>query len=180
MLNTVLGFTSAQIARAFAMPTSAMGTRLLRAKQRIKRDRLPFLVPDQAELPGRMSALLEAVYGAYVIEWAASGPEARALPPEGLRLAEALAEVSLDDPEVRGLAALVLLSRARTPARLDDAGRFVPLAEQDPTRWDDAAIVRAPHHLRAAYAQHSPGRFQLEAAIQALHCARVPPRTETG
>src|SRR5699024_5683764 len=104
----------------------------------------------------------------------ASGPEARALPPEGVRLAEVLTEVCPNDPEVRGLAALVLLSRARTPARLDDAGRFVPLAKQDPARWDHAAIARPHHHLRAAYARHTPGRFQLEAAIQALHCARRP------
>src|SRR5699024_313739 len=160
---TVLGFTAAQIARAFAMPTSAMATRLVRAKQRIKRDRLPFRIPDQAELPGRMSALLEAVYGAYVIEWAAGGPEERALPPEGLRLAEVLAEVCPNDPEVRGLAALVLLSRARSPARLDGAGRFVPLAEQDPARWDHDAIQRARPHPRAADPQPSPRRLQLNA-----------------
>jgi len=107
-----------------------------------------------------------------VIEWAAAEPQPRALPPEGLRLAEVLAELTPQDPEARGLAALVLLSAARAPARTDAAGHFVPLAEQDPARWDHAAIERAHHHLRAAYAQHSPGRFQLEAAIQALHCAR--------
>src|SRR5699024_5846548 len=102
--------------------------------------------------------------------------EARALQPEALRLAEVLAELAPDDPEVRGLAALVLLSRARYPARTGAGGELVPLTEQDPTRWDRSLIHRGHVHLRAAHAQGSVGRFQLEAAIQATHCARTPGR----
>ncbi len=172
MLNTVLGFTAEQIGRAFSVPATTMATRLVRAKRRIKAARIPFRIPDRGDLPGRMVAVLEAVYGAYVIDWATTGPEARPVPPEALHLAEVLTTLVPEDAEAHGLAALVQLSAARLPARLDGAGRFVPLAEQDPSRWDDRLISRAHEHLRAAHARGRLGRFQLEAAIQALHCAR--------
>lgn len=174
MLNTVFGFTAAQIAEAFAVPSATMATRLVRAKRRVKDNQIPFELPEIADLPERMNAVLEAVYGAYVIEWATTWSQPRALPPDALRLAEVLAQLAPKDPEVRGLAALVLLSRARVPARTDASGGFIPLAEQDPARWDQGLIARAHQHLRAAYAQHTLGRFQLEAAIQATHNARRP------
>ncbi|GGI06535.1 RNA polymerase sigma factor [Isoptericola cucumis] len=172
MLNTVLGCTAEQVAAAFTVPAATMATRLVRAKRRVKAMRVPFELPDRSHLPGRMADVLEAVYGAYVIEWSTAATEPRRLPPEALRLAEILAQLAPRDPEARGLAALVLLSSARAGARSDDAGRFVPLAEQDPARWDAARIARAHEHLRAAHAQGSLGRFQLEAAVQAVHCAR--------
>ncbi len=171
MLNTVLGFTAEQVGRAFSVPTSAMATRLVRAKKRIKAAGVPFRIPDRADLPARMAAVLEAVYGAYVIDWA-TGPQARRLPSEALHLAEVLATLVPGDPEVRGLAALIELSAARAPARIDAGGRFVPLAGQDPSLWDPYLISRAHEHLRAAHARGQLGRFQLEAAIQAVHCAR--------
>ena len=173
MLNTVLGFTAEQIARAFTVPKATMATRLVRVKRRIKDIQIPFRIPDRTQLPARMTAVLEAVYGAYVIEWSTAAQEPRVLPSEGLRLAEVLAELAPDDAEVRGLAALVLLSAARAAARTTTDGRFIPLTEQDPKRWDTALIGRAHEHLRAAHAQRSLGRFQLEAAIQAIHCART-------
>ncbi|GIJ07059.1 RNA polymerase sigma factor [Micromonospora andamanensis] len=172
MLNTVLGFTADQVGRVFSVPTSTMATRLVRAKRRIKATRIPFRIPDRGDLPGRMTAVLEAVYGAYVIDWTTTGPEARQLPTEALHLAEVLTTLVPDDPEAHGLAALVQLSSARQPARLDDHGRFVPLGEQDPSRWDDRLIRRAYAHLHAAHARGQVGRFQLEAAVQAVHCAR--------
>jgi RNA polymerase sigma-70 factor (ECF subfamily) len=172
MLNTVLGFTAEQVGRAFSVPASAMATRLVRAKQRIKATRIPFQVPGRGDLPARMAAVLEAVYGAYVIDWATTGPQARQLPSEALHLAEVLTALVPADPEAHGLAALVQLSAARAPARADASGRFVPLADQDPSRWDPHLIGRAHEHLRAAHAQGQLGRFQLEAAIQAVHCAR--------
>lgn len=172
MLNTVLGFTVAQVGRAFSVPASTMATRLVRAKRRIKAARIPFRIPDRGDLPDRMAAVLEAVYGAYVIDWTTTGPEARQVPTEALHLAEVLTTLVPDDPEAHGLAALVQLSSARLPARLDADGRFVPLAEQDPSRWDDHLIHRAYAHLRAAHARGQVGRFQLEAAVQAVHCAR--------
>jgi predicted RNA polymerase sigma factor len=172
MLNTVLGFTAGQIGRAFSMPASTMATRLVRAKKRIKVARIPFRIPDRADLPPRMTAVLEAVYGAYVIDWATAGPQSRPMPSEALHLAEVLTRCAPGDAEAHGLAALVQLSAARAPARLDPAGRFVPLAGQDPSRWDLHLIGRAHAHLRAAHALGHLGRFQLEAAIQAVHCAR--------
>jgi len=171
MLNTVLGFTAEQVGRAFSVPTSTMATRLVRAKKRIKAAGIPFRIPDRADLPARMASVLEAVYGAYVIDWA-TGPQARELPPEALHLAEVLATLVPDDPEARGLAAFIELSLARAPARIDTGGRFVPLAEQDPSQWNQRLIGRAHEHLRAAHARGQLGRFQLEAAIQAVHCAR--------
>lgn len=172
MLNVVLGFTAEQVADAFAVPRATMATRLVRAKRRVKEVRAPFATPDRSHLPDRMADVLEAVYGAYVIEWSTAAPEPRRLPPEALRLAEVLAHLAPDDAEARGLAALVLLSSAREAARTDDRGRFVPLAEQDPARWDAARVARAHEHLRAAHARGTLGRFQLEAAVQAVHCAR--------
>jgi len=172
MLNTVLGFTADQVGRAFSVPASTMATRLVRAKRRIKAARIPFRIPDRSDLPGRMAPVLEAVYGAYVIDWATTGPQARQVPTEALHLAEVLTTLVPDDPEAQGLAALVHLSSARLPARLDGDGRFVPLAEQDPSRWNDRLIHRAHEHLRAAHARGQVGRFQLEAAVQAVHCAR--------
>ncbi len=172
MLNTVLGFTAEQVGRAFSVPASAMATRLVRAKKRIKAARIPFRIPDQSDLPVRMIAVLEAVYGAYVIDWATSGPQARQLPSEALHLAEVLTKLVPADPEAHGLAALVQLSAARAPARVDANGRFVPLADQDPSLWNPDLINRAHEHLRAAHARGQLGRFQLEAAIQAVHCAR--------
>ena len=171
MLNTVLGFTAGQVGRAFSVPPSTMATRLVRAKQRIKTAGVPFRIPDRADLPARMTSVLEAVYGVYVIDWA-TGPQARQLPSEALHLAEVLTTLVPDDPEARGLAALIELSAARAPARADAGGRFVPLAEQDPWLWDPHLISRAHEHLRAAHARGQLGRFQLEAAIHAVHCAR--------
>ncbi len=186
MLNTVLGFTAEQVGRAYSMPPSTMATRLVRAKRRIKAAGIPFRIPDRADLPARMTSVLEAVYGAYVIDWA-TGPQDRrppsdalpsdALPSEALHLAEVLATLVPGDPEARGLAALIELSAARAPARLDAGGRFVPLADQDPSSWNPHLISRGHEHLRAAHARGRLGRFQLEAAIQAVHCARGPDGT---
>jgi RNA polymerase sigma-70 factor (ECF subfamily) len=176
MLNAVLGFTAEQVGRAFSMPTSTMATRLVRAKKRIKATGIPFRIPDRTDLPARMAPVLEAVYGAYVIDWA-TGPHDRQLPSEALHLAEVLATLVPCDPEARALAALIELSAARAPARTDADGHFVPLADQDPSLWNPQLISRAHEHLRSAHAQGQLGRFQLEAAIQAVHSARGPDGT---
>ena len=171
MLNTVLGFTAEQVARSYAVPARTMATRLVRAKRRIRDNRIPFRLPDRSQLPERMDAVLAAVYAAYVIEWS-TGPGERDLPPEALHLAEVLAELVPDDPEVRGLAALVELSARAPTGPLGADGAFVPLADQDPAAWDAGLIARAHEHLRAAHAGRVVGRYQLEAAVQAVHCAR--------
>jgi RNA polymerase sigma-70 factor (ECF subfamily) len=171
MLNTVLGFTAEQVARSYAVPARTMATRLVRAKRRIRDNHIPFRLPDRSSVPERMEAMLAAVYAAYVIDWS-TGPGERNVPPEALHLAEVLAELLPADPEVRGLAALVELSAARRPARISADGTFVPLASQDVAAWDATLIARAHDHLRAAHPARVVGRYQLEAAIQAVHCAR--------
>lgn len=157
MLNTVLGFTAAQIAQIFNLPTATMATRLTRAKHRINVNHIPFRIPDQTQLEDRLPDVLEAVYATYTIEWATTCRESRRVPPEALHLAELLAELVPHDPEVRGLAALVLLSTARrageTPAATD------PL------------VARAHEHLRSAHSMGRVGRFQLEASILAVHAS---------
>lgn len=173
MLNVVLGYTAEQISGAFAVPASTMASRLVRAKRRIKADRIPFEDPEQGDLWRRLAPVREAVYGAFAIEWPTVGRARHALV---LGLGDLLTELAPGDPEVHGLAALMYLSSARLPARTGVDGRFVPLAQQDPQNWNGSMIERGHAHLRAAHKLGVVGRFQLEAAIAAVHCARGPDR----
>lgn len=174
MLQTVLGCEASAIARAFAMPTATMAQRLVRAKKRIKLARIPFVVPDRHDMASRLPPVLEAVYGAFAIDWSGvAGPTERdSLAGEALHLATVLATLLDDEPEALGLAALIALSLSRAPARLVD-GVPVALSEQDPARWDARLIALGESHLRRAHGLGRIGRFQLEAAIQSVHCARA-------
>ncbi len=174
MLQTVLGVEAAAIAEAFAVEPATMAQRLVRAKKRIRDAGIPFVLPERDDLTARLPAVLEAVYGAYAIDWQLT-PQAASietLSAEALHLALVLTELLPDEPEVLGLAALVCLSEARMPARRDRQGRFVPLDDQDATRWDTALIARGEGLLRRAHGLGRPGRFQYEAAIQSAHRSR--------
>ena len=175
MLQTVLGFESRQVAEAFLVPPAAMAQRLVRAKRRIRDARIPFVEPDRSTMETRLPPVLEAIYGAYAIDWQLdSGVTVRdSLAAEALYLAVTLAELLGDQPEAFGLAALISLSIARTAGRTDDAGRFVPLDRQDMSRWDPGLIASGERYLHRAHTYRRTGRFQVEAAIQSVHCARA-------
>jgi RNA polymerase sigma-70 factor (ECF subfamily) len=174
MLQTVLGFDARRIAEAFVVAPAAMAQRLVRAKRRIRDARIPFSVPERSRLPERLPPVLEAIYGAYAMDWnLVSGTTLReSLAFEAHYLAVTLADLLGDEPEAHGLAALISLSLARLDAR-GAPGDFVPLDEQDPTTWDRRLIALGERHLNRAATSGRPGRFQLEAAIQSVHCDRA-------
>lgn len=166
MLQVVLGFDAARIATAFAVPATTTSQRLVRAKKRIKDTRIRFAVPDRHAMPERLPPVLEAVYACYALTWSASEPTGKDLAGEAQYLAVTLAALLEDEPEAWSLAALITLALARAPARGE---AFVPLEDQDPAGWDAALIDEGESYLRRATGTGAPGRFQLEAAIQAVH-----------
>jgi predicted RNA polymerase sigma factor len=176
MLNTVLGIDAARIATAFGLPRATVAQRLVRVKRRIRDAGIPFAVPTRTDLPARRDAVLEAVYGAYAIEWQVSGAQERtSLADEARYLAVLLASL-LDDAEACGLASLISFAASRAAAR-EVGGVFVPLEEQDVTRWDAELIADGERLVQRAtrirQRMDEPiGRFQLEAALQAAHAAR--------
>jgi RNA polymerase sigma-70 factor (ECF subfamily) len=181
MLQTVLGLDAVEIGRAFLVSPQAMGQRLVRAKTKIRQAGIAFEIPAASQLVERLEAVLNAIYAAYGNSWedaTGADPRSQGLAEEAIWLARVLRDQMPDEPEVRGLLALMLHCEARRPARRDETGRFVPLSEQDHHEWLAPMIAAAEAELaaagRQASQQHSRlGRFQLEAAIQSVHAERA-------
>ncbi|MEM5382720.1 DUF6596 domain-containing protein [Paraburkholderia phymatum] len=175
MLQVVLGLEAKTIASAFLMSPSAMSKRLVRAKNKIREAGIPFSMPEREELPGRLAAVLEAVYATYAEGWTdpvGGDTGRRDLTGEALFLAQLLVELLPEEPETLGLLALMLYAQARCDARRDAAGDYVPLSAQDPATWNAPMIDAADALLRRANAFNAIGRFQLEAALQSAHVYR--------
>ncbi|MEM6461003.1 MAG: DUF6596 domain-containing protein [Pseudomonadota bacterium] len=168
MLQTVLGLEAEQIARAFLVSPTAMAQRLVRAKKKIKSAGIPFVFPDADAYPERMSAVLEAVYGAYAVDWLKGSGD---LSHEALFLATILADLAPQNAEALGLTALIGFIEARRDARVR-SGVLVPVPEQDTELWDNALNERSAALLTQASELGQMGRYQLEAAIQSVHAAR--------
>lgn len=173
ILQTILGLTAIDIAAAFLIPPATMGQRLVRAKTRIKDAGIPFAIPEREDLPERLDAVLEAIYAAYAKGWTEIGDTAAdRLADEAIWLGRLVVSLLPDEPEAKGMLALMLYAEARRPARRDTVGGYVPLERQDVELWDEPQIMAAEALLRTASRAGPTGRYQIEAAIQSAHIAR--------
>ncbi|TMK96440.1 MAG: sigma-70 family RNA polymerase sigma factor [Actinobacteria bacterium] len=167
-LRLLGGLSVEEVARSFLVTESTMAKRLVRAKYKIKAAKIPYRVPEEADLPERLRSVLSVLYLIY--NTGLDDPERASLRSEAIRLARALVELMPDEPEAAGLLALMLLSESRVPARTSE-GALVLLRDQDRTTWDRAMIEEGHAIVRACIRRGQPGSFQLQAAIQAVHCA---------
>jgi RNA polymerase sigma factor (sigma-70 family) len=176
MLRVVLGIDAAKIASAFLVSPAAMSQRLVRAKTKIRDAGVPFRVPDLPELGERLSFVLDAIYAAYTTGWD-SLPDAasthRALASEAIALGRVLVQLMPAELEALGLLALMLHCEARREARFSDTGEFIPLDQQDTTRWLGELMEEGEKLLSTAAGFGQTGRYQLEAAIQSIHSSRM-------
>jgi predicted RNA polymerase sigma factor len=181
-LRAVGGLGTAEIARAFLVPESTVAQRISRAKARIRAAGAQFRPPEPGERPARVTAVLQVLYLIFNEGYTASSGSALhrvELSAEAIRLARQLHRELPEDGEVAGLLALMLLTDARRPARTDRDGALVPLAEQDRSRWDAAAIAEGITLITGALTDAEVGPYQLQAAIAAVHAeAGDAPRTD--
>ncbi|MFL6140869.1 MAG: RNA polymerase sigma factor, partial [Labedaea sp.] len=173
-LRMIGGLTVSEIARAFFVQETAMGQRITRAKAKIKAARIPYRVPSADDLPGRVSGVLAVLFLVFNEGYLATGPDTdpvrHDLTAEAIRLTRLIRALLPEDGEVAGLLALMLLTEARRTARVSASGELVALDEQDRGAWD-AALVTEGHRLvrERLAAGVAPGRYQLLAAINAVH-----------
>ena len=176
-LRLVGGLTVPEIARAFLVPEATLGQRITRAKAKIRTARLPYRVPSADDLPIRVSGVLAVLFLVFNEGYLATGPDTdpvrHELTAEAIRLTRLVRALLPDDGEVAGLLALMLLSEARRTARVSASGELVTLAEQDRGAWDPAMVAEGHQLVRerlaAAAAGVAPGRYQILAAINAVH-----------
>jgi RNA polymerase sigma-70 factor (ECF subfamily) len=171
-LRLIGGLSTAEIARAFLLPEPTLAQRLTRAKAKIRAARIPYRVPPTTELPSRLHAVLAVVYLVFNEGYNASSGAAlvRAeLSSEAIRLGRLLMALMPDEAEVWGLLVLMLLSDARRVARVGADQEFLPLAQQDRSRWDYVQIAEGQALVRRCLQRDRPGPYQIQAAIQAVH-----------
>ena len=175
ILQVVLGLDAKMIASAFLLSPAAMGKRLVRAKDKIHQARIPFSIPERKELPGRLEAVLDAIYAAFAEGWSDPGGTdiaRRDLSAEAMFLGRLVTELMPQEPEALGLLGLMLHTQARRRARRNAHGEYVPLSEQEPSLWDAQMIDEAEELLRRASALGAIGRYQLEGALGSAHVYR--------
>ncbi len=171
-LRSVGGLTTAEVAAAFLVPESTMAQRISRAKQTLRATGAPFRVPDDEDWSQRLDAVLHVLYLMFTEGHTSTAGEDLQRPDltrEAVRLARVLHAVLPTEPEAAGLLALMLLTDARSPARTGLDGELVPLAEQDRSRWDRAAVDEGVELVTAALRRGRVGPYQLQAAIAAVH-----------